>query len=504
MSKPLLSGLKASFIPLKMDPYKLEQAKKDLERLGGVCCQNQADAHIVLTILTSASRTKRHLLNHQVPVVGIEWLKECVNTQTKVPMDKYKIIVPRRNDNGSASLKQDDNLQSQREDGILYRHFANRAPDTLPPDDRDTNKGKSSGSGATQLPSGFKNTRYTCLRETPLEPYRNKRLVSLLRLLEKQRRLIDMSQGRSLAYRRAVAAIKAYPHSIRSVSEATRITGIGKKIGEHIGIYLAKGTIPVAAALLSDSKFRTLDHFCKVFGVGPSTAHMWWDQGYRTLDEVRRHARLTASMKLAIELLPELGQPMNREDAKEVIEVIKKEIVYVDRDAFAMPVGGYRRGKKYCGDLDIIISCGNLKHNHDNLLTRIIEHMEERGHVKHRFLLSDKSTNYHGKRLTTGGADMDKLDTCFTAFLQPSKKVLRQVDFVVASKAEYPAAVLAWTGSRQFERDLRDYAKKEKGLSVKAHGIFEEATGKQLKIESEEHAFRLLGIPYIEPNMRNS
>lgn len=46
------------------------------------------------------------------------------------------------------------------------------------------------------------------------------------------------------------------------------------------------------------------------------------------------------------------------------------------------------------------------------------------------------------------------------AFLQPSKSILRQVDLIIASLVEYPTAVLGWTGSRQFERALRDYAKR--------------------------------------------
>ena len=125
--------------------------------------------------------------------------------------------------------------------------------------------------------------------------------------------------------------------------------------------------------------------------------------------------------------------------------------------------------------------------------------------------------------------------------MQPSKQVLRQVDIVVATPDQYAAAVLAWTGSRQFERDLRDYAKKvlhitytyyyyysgpvdqlvaykayssvrsypllftkqEKRLAVKGHAIFNENSGEPLTIKSEEDAFKLLGIPYIEPSMRN-
>lgn len=44
--------------------------------------------------------------------------------------------------------------------------------------------------------------------------------------------------------------------------------------------------------------------------------------------------------------------------------------------------------------------------------------------------------------------------------MQPSKQILRQVDFIVAALDDQPTAVLGWTGSRQFERALRDYAKK--------------------------------------------
>lgn len=49
---------------------------------------------------------------------------------------------------------------------------------------------------------------------------------------------------------------------------------------------------------------------------------------------------------------------------------------------------------------------------------------------------------------------------CFCAFLQPSKGILRQVDIIFVPPEELGTAILGWTGSRQFERSLRDYAKK--------------------------------------------
>jgi DNA polymerase/3'-5' exonuclease PolX len=47
---------------------------------------------------------------------------------------------------------------------------------------------------------------------------------------------------------------------------------------------------------------------------------------------------------------------------------------------------------------------------------------------------------------------------CYTAFLQPSTGILRQVDILVAPPSQLYTTILGWTGSRQFERSLRSYA----------------------------------------------
>lgn len=54
---------------------------------------------------------------------------------------------------------------------------------------------------------GFINTKYECLRPTPYEPKYNRKLVSLLLLLERKRH-IDNELKRSLSYRHAISAIK--------------------------------------------------------------------------------------------------------------------------------------------------------------------------------------------------------------------------------------------------------------------------------------------------------
>jgi hypothetical protein len=53
----------------------------------------------------------------------------------------------------------------------------------------------------------FINTKYECLRPTPNVPIHNKKLISLLILLERKRQL-DSENKRSLSYRHAISALK--------------------------------------------------------------------------------------------------------------------------------------------------------------------------------------------------------------------------------------------------------------------------------------------------------
>ena len=49
------------------------------------------------------------------------------------------------------------------------------------------------------------------------------------------------------------------------------------------------------------------NHF--TIGVGPSTANLWYDKGYRSLQEVLDHAKLAKAVKLGIQLLPDFELP---------------------------------------------------------------------------------------------------------------------------------------------------------------------------------------------------
>nr|CAG8437027.1 7470_t:CDS:2 [Entrophospora candida] len=101
----------------------------------------------------------------------------------------------------------------------------------------------------------FINSKFPCLRPTPLEPHYNKSLIEALKVLRKSRELSGNVKSES-SYRDAIAALKSYPRDIKS--------GIGDKIGHHIQTFLETDNIPEVEETLKDPKFQTLCLFTQL------------------------------------------------------------------------------------------------------------------------------------------------------------------------------------------------------------------------------------------------
>lgn len=72
---------------------------------------------------------------------------------------------------------------------------------------------------------------------------------------------------------------------------------------------------------------------------------------------------------------------------------------------------------------------------------------------------SEISERETGTPLHHGGANFDNLDKAFVILRLPGEKRLhRRVDLICAPPERYAAAVLSWSGSMMYERDLRRWA----------------------------------------------
>jgi len=169
-------------------------------------------------------------------------------------------------------------------------------------------------------------------------------------------------------------------------------------------------------------------------------------------------------------------------------------------------VGGYRRGKQMSNDVDIVISHPDQKTGAEKikgLCTRFAKHLHKRGLVTHLMHLS----GFHvPNALRTG--HWDSLEKALTVFILPSNtnriRIHRRLDLIFAAPEAYWTAVAGWTGSKIFERDLRLWAKTEKGMKFDSTGITRRHDSKVFYPTNEKEVFDILGLEWIDPIMRNA
>ena len=126
--------------------------------------------------------------------------------------------------------------------------------------------------------------------------------------------------------------------------------------------------------------------------------------------------------------------------------------------------GSARRGKKQCGDLDIVFQ--------DN----------ENGDFK-AWLLETFGTKKNGKPQTT---------VLYNGV---------QVEFYEATQDSWGTCTLMWTGSKWNNIKLRKAAK-ARDLKLSQHGLFDQDGNNLAAGKSEEQVFALLGFDYVEPQNR--
>ena len=126
--------------------------------------------------------------------------------------------------------------------------------------------------------------------------------------------------------------------------------------------------------------------------------------------------------------------------------------------------GSARRGKKQCGDLDIVFQ--------DN----------ENGDFK-AWLLETFGTKKNGKPQTT---------VLYNGV---------QVEFYEATQDSWGTCTLMWTGSKWNNIKLRKAAK-ARDLKLSQHGLFDKDGNNLAAGKSEEQVFELLGFDYVEPQKR--
>jgi len=291
---------------------------------------------------------------------------------------------------------------------------------------------------------------------------------------------------RVVAYREAATSIRNSPVSVTQLAledRATEVRNVGKTLQEKIRALVETGEIPAAEKLRA--KFPgELVRFTQLPGLGAKTARRIYDElGISTLEELKAAAeseRLRTVSGLGPKAEQNIAKALAKHDESgpaqrvllsavltigdQIVEHLRKHPA-ADRVEIA---GSARRMTDTCKDLDIIATA------HDPAeLVRAFCEME---------LLSEVGS---GREAGARGTTHNGL----------------QIDFRVVEPDQFGNVLQHLTGSKQHNVELREYAVR-RGMHVSEYGVEEDESGKVHRCPTEERVYEVLGLPYIEPELR--
>ncbi|XP_066495827.1 DNA-directed DNA/RNA polymerase mu isoform X2 [Tiliqua scincoides] len=338
---------------------------------------------------------------------------------------------------------------------------------------------------------------YACQRRTPLV-HHNQALVGALETLAEEAHFCG-SEGRRLAFSRAASVLKSLPWAVRRIQELSCVPCIGEHSKKIIQEVLEDGTSSEVERVRLSERYQIMKLFIKIFGVGVQTASQWYQEGLRTLSDLEtHHAQLRKAQQAGLLHYEDLNIPVELSEAEAIGQVVRKAVEQLLPGASVTLTGGFRRGKQSGHDVDFLITHPE-EGQEVGLLSKVISWLDSQGFLLYHSsqrntfqAMEDELLSSHGSAAT-----MDLFERCFSIFrldhlhcsiprgagTQEPGSMVRDcgaslawkavwVDFVVTPYSQFAFALLGWTGSKNFERDLRRFSKLEKKMKLSSHALY--------------------------------
>jgi DNA polymerase (family X) len=307
---------------------------------------------------------------------------------------------------------------------------------------------------------------------------------------------------RVLAYRRAAEAIREASVSVGALARAGRATelpGIGGTLQEKIVALLDTGSIPAADRLRA--KFPPgLLAITRIPGLGPKRARLLHEQLGVDSPQALREAALAQRLRT----VRGLGAKFE-EKVLEALEELATEGASIEE--LGSRSGSSRRRRAL---LPAAIELGEA------LAAGLREHGPQDAHVQlggsaRRGVESVKDIDLvavtaHPEQLARSLQSLEQIERVSASGAAGARGRAHSglgVDLRIAAPAQLGNLLQHFTGSAAHNTALREHAVR-KGLHVSEHGVLDDATGTTQTCATEAEVYGLLGLPYIEPELREN
>ncbi|KAF4581062.1 DNA-directed DNA polymerase X [Ophiocordyceps camponoti-floridani] len=307
----------------------------------------------------------------------------------------------------------------------------------------------------------------------------NGRTIEVLQNMADYYERVD-DHWRSSGYRKAIGTLRRQTVKVRTADEAVKLPQIGMRIAEKIEEIASTDRLRRLEYAQEEPTDEALQLFLHIYGVGSKLARQWVARGYRTLDDVARGARLTASQRVGLEHYHDLRKRIPRREVEAIGEAVRRTAMGIDPGVEFITGGSYRRGADSSGDVDLIVTKKGTFKAVELLpfLDELVDRLEAEGIVVARL-----STPHHGRGNTDttdteGGKDVSGglsiwHGCCVLPRADPRSPAptWRRLDMLLVPETQMGGALLYFTGDDLFNRSMRLLARR-KGLRLNQRGLF--------------------------------
>jgi DNA polymerase (family X) len=297
---------------------------------------------------------------------------------------------------------------------------------------------------------------------------------------------------RVLAYRGAAKSVRDAPVSVAELARegrATELPGIGATLQEKIRALVEDGSIPAAEKLRA--KFPPgLIAITRLPGLGPKRARLLQTElgidSPQALREAAEQERLRTvrglGPKLEERVLAALDQTPEGPAARAAPRMLLPQALELGE---ALVEGLERQGANGTR----VQLAGSLRRQADS--------------VKDLDLLAATTRPVALAKSLAGLDQIESVGSAAKAGVRARTHSGVPVDLRFAKPAELGNLLQHFTGSAEHNAALREAAVR-RGLHVSEYGILDDATGKTHTCATEEEVYALLGLAYIEPELREN
>ena len=299
-------------------------------------------------------------------------------------------------------------------------------------------------------------------------------------------RLGELAAGekfKALAYWKVIANLRRLEGPVRNMDDLKTVTGIGKKIHDKIAEILATGSSPPPSLRTAARMTTAFETLTGVHGIGPVKARELVAAGVTTIEALRANsALLNDTQKMGLKYYED---GLARIPRAEMTAHESTLMSALPTGLNGVIVGSYRRGAETSGDIDMLVSYPEAITDTyaSTLFTRFVGGLVRSGYVVDVLASGPKKWMGYVRLPGVGTA--------------------RRLDLLLTPSAEFPYAILYFTGSDKFNIAFRSRCL-ERGYTLNEHGMkpVREGAVAVPPMAEEKDIFAFVGLAYVPPQER--